>query len=108
MTETDTAPAAGSEDRRPFEAEVSRLLHLMVHSVYSNTDVFLRELVSNAADACEKLRTLALETRGFTRPGRATVLRVPADSTVQRLARWGLLAALMALGAARFTGILPC
>ena len=53
-------------------------------------------------------RTLALETRGFTRPGRATVLRVPADSTVQRLARWGMLAALIALGAARFTGILPC
>jgi energy-coupling factor transport system permease protein len=53
-------------------------------------------------------RTLALETRGFTRPGRATVLRVPADSTVQRLARWGMLAALIALGAARFMGILPC
>ncbi|MDK9698332.1 MAG: hypothetical protein OEL76_18310, partial [Siculibacillus sp.] len=45
-----------------FQAEVSRLLHLMVHSVYSNRDIFLRELVSNAADACEKLRYLALET----------------------------------------------
>jgi len=53
-------------------------------------------------------RTLALETRGFTRPGRATVLRIPADSTSQRLARWGMFAALIALGAARFAGILPC
>ncbi|HMN87136.1 MAG TPA: molecular chaperone HtpG [Bauldia sp.] len=44
-----------------FEAEVSRLLHMMVHSVYSNRDVFLRELISNAADACERLRMLALE-----------------------------------------------
>ena len=35
-----------------FEADVARLLHLMVHAVYSEKDVFLRELVSNAADAC--------------------------------------------------------
>ena len=41
---------------RSFEADVAKLLHLMVHSVYSDKDVFLRELISNAADACEKLR----------------------------------------------------
>lgn len=39
-----------------FEADVAKLLHMMVHSVYSDKDVFLRELISNAADACEKLR----------------------------------------------------
>ena len=39
-----------------FEADVSKLLQMMVHSVYSDKDVFLRELISNAADACEKLR----------------------------------------------------
>lgn len=54
-TTTDAAP-----DTRSFEADVSRLLHLMVHSVYSDKDVFLRELVSNAADACEKLRYEAI------------------------------------------------
>ncbi len=43
-----------------FEADVSRLLHMMVHSVYSDKDVFLRELISNAADACEKLRYEAI------------------------------------------------
>lgn len=43
-------------ETRAFEADVSRLLHMMVHSVYSGKDVFLRELISNAADACEKLR----------------------------------------------------
>ncbi|WP_275787327.1 molecular chaperone HtpG [Pararhizobium gei] len=43
-----------------FEADVARLLHLMVHSVYSDKDVFLRELISNAADACEKLRYEAI------------------------------------------------
>ncbi|PIO97021.1 molecular chaperone HtpG [Pleomorphomonas carboxyditropha] len=55
MSETMT-----QTERHSFEAEVSRLLHLMVHSVYSNKDIFLRELISNAADACEKLRYLAI------------------------------------------------
>ena len=45
-----------------FEADVAKLLHLMVHSVYSDRDVFLRELISNAADACEKLRYEAIAT----------------------------------------------
>lgn len=43
-----------------FEADVSKLLQMMVHSVYSDKDVFLRELISNAADACEKLRYEAI------------------------------------------------
>lgn len=47
-------------ETRAFEADVSRLLHMMVHSVYSDRDVFLRELISNAADACEKLRYEAI------------------------------------------------
>jgi molecular chaperone HtpG len=58
MTDTIDHP----KETHAFQAEVSRLLHLMVHSVYSNRDIFLRELISNAADACEKLRYLALET----------------------------------------------
>jgi len=45
---------------KAFEADVSRLLHMMVHSVYSDRDVFLRELISNGADACEKLRFEAI------------------------------------------------
>ncbi len=53
---TDTATANTKTESRAFEADVSRLLHLMVHSVYSDKDVFLRELISNAADACERLR----------------------------------------------------
>ena len=59
MAEGKQATAEGATTRS-FEAEVARLLHLMVHSVYSNRDVFLRELISNAADACERLRTLSL------------------------------------------------
>jgi len=54
---TDTVSAP---ETRAFEADVSKLLHMMVHSVYSDKDVFLRELISNAADACEKLRYEAI------------------------------------------------
>ncbi len=49
-----------SEEKHEFQAEVAKLLHLMVHSVYSERDVFLRELISNAADACDKLRYEAI------------------------------------------------
>ena len=52
-------------------------------------------------------RTLALEARGFTRPGRRTLLWWPSDSTRQRIARWGLLLALLALVGVRIAGRLP-
>src|SRR5262245_12291669 len=56
MTVIDDAQS----ESRPFEADVAKLLHMMVHSVYSEKEVFLRELISNAADACERLRYEAI------------------------------------------------
>jgi len=47
-------------EAQPFQADVAKLLHLMVHSVYSDKSVFLRELIANAADACERLRYEAI------------------------------------------------
>ena len=58
--ENDTPAQESAPENRAFEADVAKLLHMMVHSVYSDKDVFLRELISNAADACERLRYEAI------------------------------------------------
>jgi molecular chaperone HtpG len=55
-----------SPETRAFEAEVSQVLHLVTHSLYSHKDIFLRELISNASDACDKLRFAALSDASLT------------------------------------------
>jgi molecular chaperone HtpG len=67
-----------------FQADVAKLLHLMVHSVYSDRDVFLRELLSNAADACEKLRYEALKDPALAPD--SFVIRISIDKDAQSLA----------------------
>jgi molecular chaperone HtpG len=67
MTTTDTAAPVS----QPFQAEVAELLNLMVHSVYSETDIFLRELVSNASDACDKLRYEAIANPSLISEGQS-------------------------------------
>ena len=58
--EEQTTAQAGASETLGFQTEVKQLLHLMIHSLYSHPDVFLRELISNASDACDKLRFEAI------------------------------------------------
>jgi molecular chaperone HtpG len=76
---------AGGADTHAFQADVSRLLHLMVHSIYSDRDIFLRELISNAADACEKLRYQALSDPALVADGAAGVITVTIDKPAKTL-----------------------
>src|SRR3954469_18826917 len=79
---TDTANA----ETQPFQAEVAELLHLMVHSVYSETDIFLRELISNASDACDKLRYEAIAHPDLMADGTPPEIRIAPDKKADTLA----------------------
>ena len=78
---TTTAP-----ESQPFQAEVAELLHLMVHSVYSETDIFLRELISNASDACDKLRYEAISAPDLIADGAPPKIRIAPDKQANTLA----------------------
>ena len=68
-----------------FQAEVAQLLHLVTHSLYSNKEIFLRELVSNASDACDKLRFEALDTAALYEDAPNLEVRVSFDKDAKTL-----------------------
>jgi molecular chaperone HtpG len=80
-----TADTATSAQSQPFQAEVAELLHLMVHSVYSETDIFLRELISNASDALDKLRYEAIAAPDLMADGAPPKIRIVPDKKADRL-----------------------
>ena len=79
MADADTVPKETAAETHAFQAEVAELLRLMVHSVYSETDIFLRELISNASDACDRLRFEAIANPALTADGAPFVIRVQPD-----------------------------
>jgi molecular chaperone HtpG len=68
-----------------FQAEVAQLLHLVTHSLYSNKDIFLRELVSNASDACDKLRFEALADNALYEDQPNLEIRVAFDKAARTI-----------------------
>lgn len=74
-----------SKNTHAFQAEVAQLLHLVTHSLYSNKDIFLRELVSNASDACDKLRFEALNDAGLYEDAPNLEVRVSFDKDAKTL-----------------------
>lgn len=78
---TQTAAAETHE----FQAEAARLLNMMVRSVYSETEIFLRELISNASDACDRLRYEALTNSALTEGDAALRISITADKAARTL-----------------------
>ena len=70
---------------RPFQAEVAQLLKLVTHSLYSNPEIFLRELISNASDACDKLRFEALNDGSVYENDAELKVRVSFDASAKTL-----------------------
>jgi molecular chaperone HtpG len=68
-----------------FQAEVQQILHLVTHSLYSNKEIFLRELVSNASDACDKLRFEALDDAGLYEDSPNLEIRVFFDTEARTI-----------------------
>jgi molecular chaperone HtpG len=79
------AGAEKTNETLAFQADVAKLLHMMVHSVYSDRDVFLRELISNAADACERLRYEAIAQPALLADDPALRITLAIDADNRRL-----------------------
>src|SRR3990167_2629121 len=74
-----------SKQTLSFQAEVAQLLHLVTHSLYSNQEIFLRELISNASDACDKLRFEALNNNALYEDAPNLEVRVSFDKDAKTL-----------------------
>jgi len=82
MSQTATPSAS---ETLGFQAEVKQLLHLMIHSLYSNKEIFLRELVSNASDACDKLRFEAIDEPALLAGDSELAIRVDYDKAARTI-----------------------
>ena len=80
-----TENATGNRETLGFQTEVKQLLHLMIHSLYSNREIFLRELISNASDACDKLRFEALHNDSLFEDDAELNIRIAYDKDARTL-----------------------
>src|SRR5215467_16390597 len=77
--ETEEKPQSPDKQTHGFQAEVRELLQLMIHSLYSHREIFLRELISNASDACDRLRFAAIAEPGLLSSDPELGIRIDAD-----------------------------
>jgi molecular chaperone HtpG len=82
---TETTAVHAARETLGFQAEVKQLLQLMIHSLYSNREIFLRELISNASDACDKLRFEALHNEKLFEDDFELAIRVDYDPAARTL-----------------------
>lgn len=82
---TDTPAATPTVETHAFQADVQQVLQLVIHSLYSNKDIFLRELVSNASDACEKLRFEAIAAPDLLGDGGELAIDLAVDADAHTL-----------------------
>src|SRR5690349_14417091 len=66
-------------EKHQFQAEIQQLLNIVIHSLYTDKEIFIRELISNAADACEKLRFLQTSGQAIYQPDVAFTIAVTTD-----------------------------
>ncbi|MFA5522480.1 MAG: molecular chaperone HtpG [Castellaniella sp.] len=83
MSQTDSS--VSTPETMGFQAEVKQLLNLMIHSLYSNKEIFLRELVSNASDACDKLRFEAIDDPALMEGDAELRIRVEFDKDARTI-----------------------
>jgi molecular chaperone HtpG len=84
-TTAETTGSTAARETHGFQAEVKQLLQLMIHSLYSNKEIFLRELVSNASDACDKLRFEAIANPALMADGTELSIRVSYDKPARTI-----------------------
>ena len=82
---TATAESTPQKETMGFQAEAKQLLHLMIHSLYSNREIFLRELISNASDAADKLRFEALSDGGLYENDPDLAIRIHFDKEAKTI-----------------------
>ena len=85
MSTEQTTESSASAHTHAFQAEVRQLLHLVTHSLYSNRDIFLRELISNASDACDKLRFQAIDDAALMEGDAQLRIRIAVDAEQRTL-----------------------
>src|ERR687883_316655 len=82
---TETQPTSAEPTPVPFRAEVKQLLSILAHSLYSDREIFLRELISNASDALHRVQFELLTNREVRDPGAELAIRITADEDARTI-----------------------